>query len=219
MTDDLTTADPRTLTAPDLVKFTKALLAKEDRRQHWTVAAIALGRITDERIFERTEYGAALSPEAWAKDKLGMTRGEVRLALKLWRSMNRHPEVPWTSLPKPRALLLDEVLTAGGDTLDWTARARNAKSTTAFEREVRTRLGDEESFQTLRIRYPDSMAELVDEAFRRAVFFGVGQTEEGLDPAKWREPAMVFRALEVVLKDYIDATTPIPAAQEAPEKP
>ena len=215
-------ADPRSLNAPDLVAFAKALLAKQDRRSHWTVAAITLGRIVDERIYERTEFGAALSEEAWAKDKLGLTRGEVRLALKLWRAMERHPEVPWASLSKPKALLLDEVLAAGADVLDWTARARNATSTTAFEREVRSRLGDaSEIFHALRIQYPESMAELVEAAFSRAAraILSDDHSPEGVvDPqdgnvaqtvtearagASWRNPAVAFRALEVILAEYL----------------
>lgn len=216
MTADVT-ADVRSLSAPDLVKLAKAVLAKG--KAHWSVAAIALGRITDERLFEKAEYGAAVSPEAWAKDKLGMTRGEVALALKLWRAMERHPEVPWGSLPKPRALLLDEVLSAGGNVADWTAKARNATSTTAFEREVRSRLGDApDTFHTLRIRYPESMAEMVEEAFQQAAH-AAQSTGEGNDtppeeksapegtegPAKlrWQDPAIAFRALEVILVDYL----------------
>lgn len=231
MTPDLTTADPRTLNAPDLVKFTRALLAKEDRRTHWTVAAIALGRITDERIFERTEFGAAISEEAWAKDTLGMTRGEVRLTLKLWRAMGRHPGVPWAALPKPRALLLDEVLTAGGGVAAWTMLATQAKSTSAFETDVRRQL-KEEVFLRLTIAYPESMAELVEEAFRRAAYAALGEAERqsteggntttqapaptppGNGPtalwARWRSPAVAFRALEVLCVTFLQETESIP---------
>ena len=221
--DPATTDNVRFLRAPALVAFAKEALGRQ--RLHWTIAAITLGRITDERLWERTEYGAAVSEEAWAKDTLGMTRGEVRLALKLWRTMNRHPAVPWTSLAKPRALLLDEALSAGGDVTVWTAKARNAKSTTAFEREVRSQLGEEESFTSLRIRYPESMAELVEEAFTRAAQQALSDEQspgQGNDAApgsdgaetspqaatrdSWRDPAVAFRALEVILVEYIQAT-------------
>lgn len=217
-TGDLPTAaiaslgdDPRMLSAPDLVLFARLLFAKEDRRTHWTTAAIALGRITDERIFERPEYGAAPSPEEWAKDILGMTRGEVQLALKLWRAMGRHPEVPWARLKKPTALLLDEVLRAGGDVMEWCLKAKDT-TTKDFEREVRRQL-KEDVFLSLTIRYPESMAEMVDEAFRRAVYLGlstIGDETMAPDPATWRQPSVLFRAFEVLVKEFIDATTPIP---------
>lgn len=217
--------DPRTLNAPDLMAFAKALLGKEDRRSHWTVAAITLGRIADERLWERAEYGAAISDEAWAKDTLGMTRGEVRLALKLYRAMERHPEMPWTSLPKPKALLLDEVLRAGGDVTAWGAKARNATSTTAFEREVRAQLGEEE-FLTLRLRYPASLAELVEEAFSRAAAVALSPDEQGndeiVDPGgaegaakiSWRDPAVGFRALEVLCVNFLQTTEPVPGLSD-----
>lgn len=226
MTEDYATADPRDLSAPDLVKW---LRARAHFTDHWTAIATALGRVVDERIYERTEFGAAVSEEAWAKDRLGMTRGEIRLALKLWRMMNRHPEVPWSSLPKPRALLLDEVLSAGGNPSAWPMLAAQAKSTSAFERDVRRHLGEEgETFTTLKIRYPTSMTELVEEAFSRAATValsddlsagqgnGAAPVAEGAQnapqeptAASWRDPAVGFRALEMILVEYLQPAKPI----------
>lgn len=207
---DLMATDPRTLDAPALIAFARALLAKDDRKSHWTVAAIALGRIADERLWEQREYGAAVSDEAWAKEQLGMTRGEVRLALKLYRAMQRHPTVPWATLRKPKALLLDEVLTAGGSVTEWSLKATGT-TTRDFEAQVRRQL-KEDIFLTLTIRYPESMAELVEAALSKAAQ-EVRDTEAWADalvpgadssppPAaaegSWRAPGVAFRALEVL---------------------
>lgn len=208
MTDDY--ADPRTLNYIDLVRFAKALLVREDKRTHWSVAAIVLGRITDECIYARTEYGAYGNEEEWAKETLGMTRGEFRLALKLYRLMGRASSVSaetWLTLSKPRALLLDEVLAAGGDITEWCMKAKGT-TTRDFEAEVRRQL-KEDVFLTLTIRYPESMKEMVEEAFRRALHYGYDEPIQH-DPARWRDSVVVFQALEVLCQSYLQETEPIP---------
>ena len=199
--------DPRILNPADLMTLATLLLMKDDRHTHWTLVAIVLGRIIDEQIYDRSLYA---SDEDWAKEKLGMTRGEVRLALKLYRAMGRHPAVPidtWRSLPKPKALLLDEVLTAGGYVTLWCLKAKGT-TTKDFEAEVRRQL-KEDVFLTLTIRYPESMKELVEEAFRRAVYYGYDEPIQH-DPARWRDPAVVFQALEVLCQSYLQETEPVP---------
>ena len=209
---DLTTADPRILLA-----WLRAFFAPGRGRPHWTSVSIALGRVADERLYERTEYGAAFNEEIWAKDVLGLTRGEMRLALKLYRAIGRHPAAPWAELPKPKALLLDEVLTAGGDVTQWSLKAQGS-TTNDFEAQVRRQL-KEDVFLTLTIRYPESMKELVEEAMRRAVYYGlsvIGDSTMTPDPGQWQEPAVRFRAFEILCAEYMTTTEPIPTTKETP---
>ena len=212
------TADPRTLGAADLVTWLRAFfILKPKAGPHWTAVSIALGRVTDEKLYERPEHGAARSEEAWAKDVLGLTRGEMRLALKLYRAMGRHPLAPWSDLPKVKALLLDEVLTAGGDVTQWSLKAQGS-TTKDFEAQVRRYL-KEDLFLTLTIRYPESMKELVEEAMRRAVYYGlsvIGDSTMTPDPGQWQEPAVRFRAFEILCAEYMTTTEPIPTTKETP---
>lgn len=216
-TEELKKTHPKKLTAPKLVKLLKILFAKDDRDRHWSVLSAALGRIEDERIYEKTEFGAHKSAEEWAKEKLELTRGEFRLALRLFRLMVAGDEAgiaseEWHALGKPKALLLDEVVKAGGDIKDWFIRAKAAKTAGDYEKEVRRHLG-EELWITWTLRYPESLHELVKTAFQRAVPYALDSPDA--DVGTWLNADVVFRALEVIVKDYLDASTPMVPEQQA----
>jgi hypothetical protein len=170
-------------------------------RPHWSVAAAILGRMADEKVQD--------SIEAWANKALDMARGEVRLALKLWRLMQKGHAAGveygrWQVLSKAKALLLDEVLAAGGQPATWFTKAATTTLET-FEHDVDRHL-HRQPFTTLTFRVPVELVPVIKAALKRALPEVLGdEPPASNDPNSDRywldlieSPQYKFRLLEVL---------------------
>jgi hypothetical protein len=198
-----------TLAPPDLVKLATALFVSA--KEHWSVESTVLGRITDERVYERPEHGGFVSGELWAKERLSMPGAQYRTSLRLWRLLSKAPDVNWREVKKPRALLLCDVADAGGNVAAWLKESLTAASTDAFKKKVVTFLALED-FATLRIRYPASLTEMVNEAFERGLYAHAGsEGVDGTEVRDWRQPAFAHLALEAVLLVALEHLPAVPS--------
>ena len=172
--------------------------------KHWSVKATVLGRLTDERLYERWGYD---SPEQWVSEQLDLTRGEFRLALKLWRLMRKghaagvEPE-GWCGVSKGKALLLCEVLEAGGEPKTWCERATTMDGT-AFQVEVDRHL-ERQTWVTFTARVPAEVRDLIRDACQRALPYVV--QDPAVDLKGWNQPEHLFRCLELVAMQFVRDT-------------
>jgi hypothetical protein len=188
--------------APTMLPFLATEQLMPVSRPHWSVAAAILGRMADEKLVDKPL-------EAWAKDALDMARGEVRLALLLWRIMQRGYNDGiafdrWQALTKSKALLLDEVFRAGGDRERWFQKAASGSLET-FEHEVDRHLS-RQPFTTLKFRVPVELVPVIKAALKRTLPEVLeGEAPASNDPNSERywldlieDPKYEFRCLEVL---------------------
>jgi hypothetical protein len=144
---------------------------KAPDKAHWSVASAILGRINDEALYSTDFFGKYATAEAYAKDLLELTKTEVNLALKLWRLIQRVAIADfeqWKFVKRARALLLIEVLDAGGDIGTWWQKMQAAATTLDFEMEVRFFL-KEQVWTVFSVRVPLELAGVIEEALQRAL--------------------------------------------------
>ena len=99
-----------------LASLAKEAFNKPDK-PHWSQQSAILGRIADEALYGADMFGKYASLDNYATGELELTKTELKLALKLWRLIQRcQPVVEyehWAFVKRARALLLIEVLDVG----------------------------------------------------------------------------------------------------------
>lgn len=146
------------------------------------------------------------SPEQWAADTLDLSRGQYRLSMRLWGLIKRGrleadlaPEA-WLGVSQQKALLLDEVVGAGGTLRAWWTNAV-AMSNRAFRVHVRRWLKQQVWVRFPVARIPEDLLPVVDEAMRRALPYVAN--DPAANPATWTDEAWGFRCLELVLVKFV----------------
>ena len=202
---------PTTAPLDALLDLEKPLFTAPER-PHWSAQAAYLGRVTDEALYGTDPFGGYGSPEAYARDRLDLARGEFRLFLKLWRTMQwvGVEEDRWTMVSKRRALLLGELREVGADPVEWFARMVNAPTTEAFEQEVDRHLS-RQVWTTRTFRLPIEVDGLVEEALQRALPYVLNDPEATVGDAGHREHA--FRCLELLCMKFL-RDTPVMTAPD-----
>lgn len=192
-------ADPATLL--QLAKDLFSDAGKPDR--HWSVKSTVLGRITDEH-----RYHGCPDAESWAKAELDLASGEYRLAMKLWRLILKARDAgvaveTWRFLSKRKALLIAEVVDAGGEPRTWVNMALAIGYRDVFEQRVASHL-ERQVWTTLKVRMPVEVRDLVQEACRRALPYVLEDPKADL--GRWQDPANLFRCLELVCGKFVRDT-------------
>ena len=232
---------PAYLPSEELLTWVQTLMPKEP--VHWSVRATVLGRITDEALWRPQEAaGTPATPvpvcgdspngelastglldppgaEAWCADTLDLSRGQYRLAMKLWGLIKRGcietdlPPEGWLTVSQARALLLDEVLAAGGTWRTWWTNLTAAKTTREFRSHVRTWLKQQE-YERLVFSVPKDMLPIIQAAMERAVPYVLGIPQAKLGP--WQTDVTHARCLELVCGYF---TREVPVMKTGGEEP
>ena len=177
-----------------------------DREAHWSLDAVALGRMSTSSELP-APAGEPRPLLAWAQDHLDFSESECKLLLKLWSAMRQHAhEIPlgsWRQLAKSRALLLLEVLGAGGDGKRWFAKAAGAETTEAFRVEVERWLG-REVWVTWKLQVPQELVGVIEQALICALPHVLEDKDiTGKPEDLVKERAHRFRCLEAICVHFV----------------
>lgn len=198
---------------PDELRETaRRLIRRQGDDGHWSVAATILGRIEDERLWERyTDASDApyRSTRQYATEELGLPGDEVMTLLKLWHAMRtaREAGVPfdvWATLPKSRAIILRRAIDAGGDPKRWVEKALAAKTVAEFTEAFHVRAGGKEpKFQRVMLELPPPVADL----FEAALVLQLPNVldEPSPDPARVNDRDVRFRCVEALVMTALNA--------------
>lgn len=173
---------------------------------HWSLDAVALGRLHDAAP-PPAPFVDGRSLAVWAQDQLDLTESESKLLLKLWAAMRQHAhEIPlgsWRQLAKSRALLLLEILSAGGDGKRWFAKAAGAETTEAFRVEVESWLG-REVWVTWKLQIPQELVGVIEQALMCALPHVLEDKDITGKPEELvKERAHRFRCLEAICVHFV----------------
>jgi hypothetical protein len=191
--------------AGSLNETAKSFSRRMERDTHWSQLAIILGRIDREELFNGYGYG---STRAYAEHELGIAGDEYFTLRGLWLMIFSNTDQvqldEWSTLAKGIAQQIKRGLQKM-PIRKLIEVARHAGTTAVFKREVDMLL-DKEPWTTVKVRCPILIADLFDEALRRAL--PLVTSDKYPDPELITDKATRHRCLEVVVATFL-ASTPI----------